>query len=105
MGAIDLQGNWLQYQQIQAYEGYYAARPLKSPPHLFSTGFHDLGAVGSDNLQSFDLDGREIYLIRRRDGQQRRWRACSSTCDDKPQPLTSARIQKNRPKAVFSEVG
>ena len=91
-GAIDPQGNWLlpaQYQQIQAYEGYYAARPAKGPQHLFTTRFHDLGAIGTDNLQSFDLDGREIYLIRRRDGQQWRWRAL----DDQGQALLPGEYQ------------
>jgi TPR repeat protein len=77
-GVIDPAGHWLlpaQYRQIHAYEGYYAARPVKGPQHVFTTRFHDLGAIGLDHIQSISLGDAEAYLIRRRDGKQWLWRA------------------------------
>lgn len=78
-GVIDPSGRWMlpaQYQQIHAYEGYYSAKPAKGPQHLFTTRFHDLGAIGLDNISSVSLvGGGEAYLIRRREGKQWLWRA------------------------------
>lgn len=78
-GVIDPNGRWMlpaQYQQIHAYEGYYSAKPAQGPQHLFTTRFHDLGAIGLDNISSVSLaEGGEAYLIRRRDGKQWLWRA------------------------------
>ncbi|UUY09653.1 SEL1-like repeat protein [Pseudomonas sp. J452] len=78
-GAIDPSGRWMlpaQYQQIHAYEGYYSVKPAQGPQHLLTTRFHDLGAIGLDNINSVSLvEGGEAYLIRRREGKQWLWRA------------------------------
>jgi uncharacterized protein len=78
-GVIDSNGRWMlaaQYQQIHAYEGYYSAKPTKGPQHLFTTRFHDLGAIGLDNINSVSLgESGEAYVIRRREGKQWLWRA------------------------------
>lgn len=78
-GVIDPTGRWMlpaQYQQIHAYEGYYSAKPAQGVQHLFTTRFHDLGAIGLDNINSVSLvAGGEAYVIRRREGKQWLWRA------------------------------
>lgn len=78
-GVIDPNGRWMlpaQYRQIHAYEGYYSAKPAQGAQHLFTTRFHDLGAIGLDNISSVSLvEGGEAYVIRRREGQQWRYRA------------------------------
>lgn len=70
-GVIDPCGHWLlpaEYQQIDAYEGYFSAQPQQGPEHLFTNRFHDLGAIGLDNIDSVNLadDAGEAYVIRQR---------------------------------------
>lgn len=91
-GVIDPAGHWLlppQYRQIHTYEGYYTGKPAKGPQHVFTTRFHDLGAIGLDHIQSLSLDDAEAYLIRRRDGKQWLWRAL----DELGRPLLPGEYQ------------
>lgn len=78
-GVIDPAGRWMlpaQYQQIYAYEGYYSAQPVTGPEQLLTTRFHNLGAIGLDNVNSVSLgDAGEAYVIRRREGKQWCYRA------------------------------